>query len=238
MTQTTRSISRSALVLWLYGTVAALLTVGIYLYTKDTIAEQRRMAEARALKQIIADDQYDNELLDDKLTLLNPSKIGQNGKGQAYIARRKNKAVAVILPVLVTDGYGGDMKLIVGIKQSGEITGVRVLSHNETPGLGDKVDARKSNWILSFSGRSLTNPPIKLWRVKKDGGEFDQFTGATITPRAVVKGVLKALTYFEEYRENLLSPSVPVKSGEVKDMIKTERPMVSGLVNEGMGNGN
>jgi len=204
MKQTTRLVGSSALVLWLYGTVAGFLTVGIFLYTKDTITEQRRMAEARALTQIIAPDQYDNELLDDKLTLLDASVLGQQEGSQAYIARQQQRASAVILPVTVSDGYGGDMKMIVGVKATGEITGVRVLSHTETPGLGDKIDARKSRWILSFSGRSLTNPHPDKWRVKKDGGEFDQFTGATITPRAVVKGVLSALTYFAEHQQRLL----------------------------------
>ena len=235
MKQTTRSVGSSALVLWLYGTVAGCLTVGIFLYTKDTITEQRRMAEARALTQIIASDQYDNEFLDDKLTLLDASVLGQQEEGsQAYIARQQQQASAVILPVTVSDGYGGDMKMIVGVKSTGEITGVRVLSHTETPGLGDKIDAKKSSWILSFSGRSLTNPHPDKWRVKKDGGEFDQFTGATITPRAVVKGVLSALTYFAEHRQRLLMSSA-LSEDTVKAKLEGQAESIT--VNKGTENG-
>jgi len=236
MSKITRSVGSSAMVLWLYGTAAALLTVGIFLYTKDTIAEQRRMAEARALTQVVTADQYDNELLDDKMVLLSPAALGQHEEAQAYIARQQEKAVAVILPVRVTDGYGGDMKMIVGIKATGDISGVRVLSHTETPGLGDKIDAKKSDWILSFTGRSLTNPNIARWRVKKDGGEFDQFTGATITPRAVVKGVLNALNYFAEHQQRLLMPSSP-KEGSATGAVKAQAEVTPSAVHKELNNG-
>ena len=206
MAGVSKSIGGSALVLWLYATVAGLLTVGIYLYTKDTITEQRRMAQARALTQIIDDRLYDNELLDAVIALPNPADLGQSQSAQAYIARKGGAVAAVILPVIVSDGYGGDMNMIVGVKTNGEITGVRVLSHNETPGLGDRIDVRKSAWIHSFAERSLANPERGKWKVKKDGGVFDQFTGATITPRAVVKGVYNSLLYYEKHREQLSIP--------------------------------
>jgi len=111
------------------------------------------------------------------------------------------------LPTVAPDGYSGDIKLIVGINLDGTIAGVRALSHKETPGLGDKVDLRKSNWILNFNGRSLLQPSIEQWAVKKDGGTFDQFTGATITPRAVVKSVKKALLFFQQQRDVIFPSS-------------------------------
>lgn len=224
MSGVTKSIGSSALVLWLYGTVAGFLTVGIYIYTKDTIDEQERLAKVRALTQIIEADQYDNELLDDRLQLLNPAGLGLFGDAQAHIARREQQATAVILPVTVSDGYGGDMKMIVGVRANGEISGVRVLSHNETPGLGDKIDVRKDDWIHSFSGRSLGNPVIEKWGVKKDGGVFDQFTGATITPRAVVNGVLGALSYFKEHQRMLLAP---LKGAEPKPAPTENSPVAA-----------
>lgn len=206
MTGVSKSIGGSALVLWLYASAAGLLTVGIYLYTKDTITEQRRMAQVRALTQIIDDRLYDNELLDAVAVLPDPTALGQPQSAQAYIARKGGEVTAVILPMIVSDGYGGDMNLIVGVKTDGEITGVRVLSHNETPGLGDRIDVRKSVWIHTFAGRSLENPERGKWKVKKDGGVFDQFTGATITPRAVVKGVFNSLLYYEKHRDQLSAP--------------------------------
>src|SRR5690606_7665772 len=111
-----------------------------------------------------------------------------------------------ILPVETADGYSGTIRLLVGIDAEGRLTGVRVLQHNETPGLGDKVELRKDDWILGFDGLSLRNPVASGWQVKKDGGDFDQFVGATITPRAVVAAVYNALQFFDLNRENLLNP--------------------------------
>jgi electron transport complex protein RnfG len=110
----------------------------------------------------------------------------------------------VILPLETAQGYSGTIRLLVGIDATGAVTGVRVLAHAETPGLGDKVDVRVSDWILGFNGRSLQNPDTSGWRVRKDGGDFDQFVGATITPRAVVGAVHDALQFFAANRDALL----------------------------------
>ncbi len=215
MTNVTRSMGGSALVLGLYGVVAALLTVGIFISTKDTIVEQQRIAKAKALTQLVDEGVYNNQLLDDQLILQQTGLLGAIDDEPAYIARHDSDAVVVILPVIVSDGYGGDMNMIVGVKANGSISGVRVLKHNETPGLGDKIDIRKSDWIEGFVGRSIGNPEAEQWTVKKDGGVFDQFTGATITPRAVVKGVARALSYFDSNRQYLLAPlSAPEKQLE------------------------
>ncbi|MDB0047709.1 RnfABCDGE type electron transport complex subunit G, partial [Porticoccaceae bacterium] len=111
---------------------------------------------------------------------------------------------AAIIPAVTPDGYSGAISMIIGVNFNGSVAGVRVVDHRETPGLGDKVDLKKSDWILSFNGKSLVNPQASGWTVKKEGGDYDQFTGATITPRAVVKQVLKTLQYFEDDRERLL----------------------------------
>jgi electron transport complex protein RnfG len=121
--------------------------------------------------------------------------------------------VAVIIPVVAPDGYSGDIDLIVGINSDGTIAGVRVLGHKETPGLGDKAELKKSNWVLGFNGRSLTNPTLDGWAVKKDKGVFDQFTGATITPRAVVAATLRALQFAEANRKTLFGDG---------DIVRTE----------------
>ena len=102
-----------------------------------------------------------------------------------------------MLETVAPDGYNGSIRLLVAINLDSTLAGVRVVQHRETPGLGDAIDAQRSDWILGFDGKSLTTPPRKDWKVKRDGGDFDQFTGATITPRAVVKAVKKALLYFQ-----------------------------------------
>ena len=131
--------------------------------------------------------------------------LGLRSDKSIYVARQDGTAIAVILPVTAPDGYSGDIDLIVGINGDGSVAGVRTLAHRETPGLGDKVDLKKSDWILSFDGRSLSDPPPARWKVKKDRGAFDQFTGATITPRAVTAAVRRSLEYFHAHRAQLLA---------------------------------
>lgn len=211
MASVPKAIGRSALVLWLYATVTALVTVGLFLFTKERIDEQRRQAQIKALEQIVERGTYDNVLLEDTQALVDTSLLGVTEKSTAYIARQQQSAQAVILPLTLVDAYGGPMQMIVGVDSQGVITGVRVLNHTETPGLGDKIDTRKSDWIQAFVGKSLNNPMAAGWQVKKDGGEFDQFTGATITPRAVVRGVYRALRYFEQRRAVLMASRVPEK---------------------------
>lgn len=200
------SITRNSVLLAMFAVCTTLLITGTYLLTKDRIAEQKRIAEEKALLQIVPRERHDNSMLDDVI-VVGP---GTEGLGLAeekriYIARKGEEVVTAIIPVTAPDGYTGDIELIVGVNSDGSIAGVRALSHRETPGLGDKVDARKSDWILSFNGRSLKNPGLSGWAVKKDKGVFDQFTGATITPRAVVAAILRALQYAEANHKSLFA---------------------------------
>lgn len=126
-----------------------------------------------------------------------------------FRAIKAGEVVAVVLPVITHFGYSGDIKLIIGVDRTGKITGVRVTRQNETPGLGDKIEPTKSPWILGFNDKSLENPNEKGWAVKKDGGVFDQFSGATITPRAVVGAIHQALRYVKAHHEALFSLPSP-----------------------------
>lgn len=202
--------------LGLFALGTAVLLSLINLTTVDRIAEQRRVAERAALEEVLPPTQHDNDLLDEAFTLGPQSTgftalelLGLSGERQAYLARRNGQVSGVILPTETAEGYSGTIVQLVGIDRDGKITGVRVLQHNETPGLGDKIEARKHPWIFSFDNRSLANTDAVLWRVKKDGGEFDQFVGATITPRAVVGAVYKALQFFEANRAQLLEEGAP-----------------------------
>lgn len=201
MNAMTTSIRRSAIGLGLFavitgGTIA--LTQGI---TKDRIQEQAARAEARALFEIIPEHQHDNDLLRDVVTLPTSNRLPGTGTVRVWVARRNGQPVGMIMPALAPDGYSGEIRLLVGLDLDGRVLGVRVTSHRETPGLGDRIETRKSDWVRGFEGRSLGNPPSDQWNVKKNGGVFDQFTGATITPRAVVKAVYRSLTYFHQHRE-------------------------------------
>jgi electron transport complex protein RnfG len=119
--------------------------------------------------------------------------------------RRQGKAVATLITAIAPNGYSGSIRLLVAVDPNGRLLGVRVLEHRETPGIGDAIDERKSGWIRAFTGRSLTDPPADRWRVRKDGGDFDQFTGATVTPRAVVQAVRDVQVFYAQNRERLLA---------------------------------
>ncbi|MDB2649444.1 electron transport complex subunit RsxG [Porticoccaceae bacterium] len=202
-----QSMGKNSLLLALFALITALILASTDRVTEDRIAESERLAAQKALFEIVPLARHDNDLLVDLQPI--PEQywlaLGLDNGGDVHIARLDDQPVAAIVPSITTDGYSGDIAMIVGINFDGTVAGVRVVDHKETPGLGDKVELRKSDWILSFNGRSLNNPEISKWNVKKDRGDFDQFTGATITPKAVIHQIAKTLEYFEKDRERLLS---------------------------------
>ncbi|PCH64420.1 MAG: electron transport complex subunit RsxG [Gammaproteobacteria bacterium] len=194
---------RVGLILAAFAIGATSLVVLTENETHDKIIENERQTLLNAINAVIAKDQYNNEILADTLVLEENNQLGTNETSIVYRARLNEEPVAVVLSAIAPNGYNGKIKLLVGIAFDGSLTGVRVISHKETPGLGDKIDTKKADWILNFKSLSLSNPDESKWKVKKDGGEFDQFTGATITPRAVVTAVKNALLYFDAHRDEL-----------------------------------
>jgi electron transport complex protein RnfG len=207
-------MSKNSILLFLF----ALLTAGIlavtYEGTKETIALAERKAAEKALFEIIPAEQIVNDLLLDIVAIPKSAwpELGLKNGGDIHIARNNQKIIAVIIPTVAPDGYSGDIKMIAGVNSDGSIAGVRVLKHIETPGLGDKVDIKKSAWIRSFENKSLSKPTINQWKVKKDGGDFDQFTGATITPRAVVQQIRKVLEFAERSQLLLFDAATEIKN--------------------------
>jgi len=173
--------------------------------TKDAIKHNEELTLLRKLNDIIPADTYDNDLLLDTITIKPDFLLNTKQNTLVYRARKNGKDVAAVFTSIAPNGYNGSIRLLIGVKANGKLSGVRVVKHRETPGLGDSVDISHSNWILSFNDKSLNNPDEKNWKVKRDGGIFDQFTGATITPRAVVKAVHNALLYFEKNKTMLFS---------------------------------
>ncbi len=174
--------------------------------TEEAIAERRAEDLQRSLAQVIPDQYHDNNLLENRITL-SVSDITTSG----YRGELLGQTSAVAFTIMATDGYGGPMEILVGIDVKGHLLGVRVLSHTETPGLGDKIEVSKSDWIKGFSGKGLDNLTQAEWAVKKDGGQFDAFSGATITPRAVVKAVHRALLAFKSQRTELIKMPQAIK---------------------------
>ncbi|NOZ52594.1 MAG: electron transport complex subunit RsxG [Gammaproteobacteria bacterium] len=174
-----------------------------YKATQGKIAEAERDALLRSLHSVVKPEKHDNQLFADLKLVTSPRLLGSEKPMPAFRARKNGEPVAVILTAIAPDGYNGDIKLLIGINYDGTLSGVRVLTHRETPGLGDDIEMRRSDWILGFNGHSMENPSHKQWKVKRDGGYFDQFTGATITPRAVVKAVHNALQYYAQHKDEL-----------------------------------
>lgn len=204
------SMRFNSIVLAVFALITALILSGTDLLTRDRIAASERAAAQKALLEVVPADRHDNDLLTDVLPV--PAAywplLGLKAGGEIHIARKQGQPVAAIIPAVTRHGYSGDIGLIVGINRDGSISGVRVTAHRETPGLGDKIDLAKSDWILAFDGRSLGRPTEEKWAVKKDGGAFDQFTGATITPRAVVNLVHDVLTYYRKDGQRLFDDAV------------------------------
>lgn len=198
----TKVISKNGLILAAFASVCVGLIAITYFITRDTIANEMKAALAKTLDELVPTSEYTNDVHRD-CTLIDASALGSSQALEVYRMRKDGKPVAIVMETIAPNGYSGKIKLVAGIYYDGTLAGVRVTQHKETPGLGDKVDTNKSDWILGFEGKSLQNTPITDWKVKKDGGTFDAFTGATITPRAVVEQIAQTLTYFEEHKDEL-----------------------------------
>ncbi|MGP4844257.1 electron transport complex subunit RsxG [Marinobacter sp. 1Y8] len=209
-----KSIARNAIGLAMFAVITAGTIALTHAITKNRIDDQVRKAEASALLEIIPAELHDNDLLADTVEVGPSEDLGLKSAAAAHLAREDGDVTGIILPAVAPNGYSGPIRLLVGINGSGEVLGVRVTQHKETPGLGDKVELKKSKWVYNFNGKSLNNVPDGEWAVAKDGGEFDQFTGATITPRAVVKAVHGSLAYFDKHRSELLTTPAPAQPVE------------------------
>lgn len=208
-----RDSTTTALALTVFAVIAAGLLAGTYTLTREPIEAGVRQAKLKLLSGALPPGGFDNDPVDATRALPADPRLGLKKPGTAYLARQGDAPVAIVLEAVAPDGYSGDIRLLVGIRADGTVSGVRVVSHRETPGLGDYIEIARSDWIRGFDGRSLTAPGAEGWRVKKDGGAFDSMAGATITPRAVVKAVRKALEYFEVHRAELLAPG-PAARGD------------------------
>ncbi|TCJ18025.1 electron transport complex subunit RsxG [Parasulfuritortus cantonensis] len=206
-------ILTTAAALLVFSGVGAALLSGTFKITRPAIEQSERSAKMKLVAQTLPAGGFDNDPVKDARPLPADALLGLKFPGQAYLASRHGAAVAVVLEAAAPDGYSGEIRFLVGILPDGRVSGVRVTGHRETPGLGDYIEIGKSPWIRNFDGKSLSNPQPLYWKVRKDGGQFDYMAGATITPRAMVKAVRKALEYFAAHRDELLAPPAPGPAG-------------------------
>lgn len=188
-----------------FAVTGTLLLSVIHTITESPIAENERQAKLALFKQVIPQSSYDNNILKTTLPIAPDPLLGNHKQTLAHIASHNNKPVGVILEAIAPDGYAGDIKLLIAIRHDGTVSGVRVITHKETPGLGDYIDIARDQWIKVFDAQSLDITKAPEWKVKKDGGQFDYRVGATITPRAVVKKVHETLQYFHTHHSTLFA---------------------------------
>ena len=194
------NMTKNGLVLAIFAIITTGLIALTYFGTKDQIALQQQQKLLGILNAVIDENSYDNSIQLDCALVTSVEMLGSDEPQHIYRATKQGQAIAAAIETTAPDGYSGKIQLVVGVSSSkvdsATVTGVRILDHKETPGLGDKIDLRINNWVLDFDNQIYTAEVASNWAVKKDGGQFDQFTGATITPRAVVNAVKLSVEYY------------------------------------------
>jgi len=210
-----RSIAKASVVtalnLLFFALIGTAMLATTYELTHEPILRSEEAEKLKLITQIAPASTFDNDIMKDTARLPVDKLLGNTETAIAYIGRLKDQPSIAVIPFIAPDGYGGEISMIIAIYSDGKVGGVRVISHKETPGLGDYIEIAKNKWITVFNGTSLDNSKDSDWQVKKDGGQFDYMTGATVTPRAVVKAVRNALQYFSLHREELFKKQTPAR---------------------------
>ena len=203
----------AGLVLGAFAVVGVALVAVTHAATAERIASNDRMTMLKKLEAIVPAGSIGNDPIADRIEVQSQDLLGA-ASTNVYRVRKDGEPVALVLNPIVPDGYAGPIKLLVAVMKDGTLGGVRVVSHHETPGLGDKIEEQRSDWVLGFTGKSLSNPTEDKWKVKRDGGVYDQFTGATISPRSIVKAVANTLRFVQAQGDGLYTqPAVPAGKG-------------------------
>ena len=196
---------RTAAIMLAFAFIGTLLLASVFDVTRAPIEASEKAARLSLFKEILPAENYDNDLLASQVTIAPNALLGNRLPSIANVAKQQEQTAGVILEAIAHDGYSGDIKLLIAIRADGSISGVRVLAHKETPGLGDYIDIAHGNWIKLFDNESLEKTAAEKWQVKKDGGQYDYMVGATITPRAVVKAVKQALQFYQQNKQTLFA---------------------------------
>jgi len=198
-----KQILISGVFLWVFAVVGTSFVAVTENTTRTKIKDNERLVLLRNLNALLPAEQLDNDIVNDTVAVPASALLGTQADTIVYRARLLGKPMAAIFNSIAPNGYSGKIHLLVGVYADGSVAGVRAVKHSETPGLGDAIETQKSDWIFSFNDRSLSSPAPSNWLVKKDGGDFDQFTGATITPRAIVLAVKNTLLYYQQNADSI-----------------------------------
>lgn len=200
-------MSKNGLILAAFALLVTAVVALTHVLTKDDIALQEQRYLLTLLDQVIEPSTYDNDLANQCVLITAPESLGRQTPQRAFIATNNGQTVGIVIETTAPNGYNGNIDLIVAVDLNGKVSGVRTLRHQETPGLGDKIELKKSSWIESFKQKILNDNNQQQWQVKKDGGTFDQFTGATITPRAVISATKKAVDFVNKNHQRIIDSS-------------------------------
>lgn len=202
---TERSVLKTGLTLALIAAICTALVAATYQATRDRIAANEKALLEQSLQPALSGTFYDTDVSESRLVIEPPHELPGNDPAVIYRVYAEGVPVAALFAVTARDGFSGPIRILLGVETDGTVTGLRILQHRETPGLGDKIDSARSDWVFQFEGHSLDNPLPEGWAIRVDGGEFDQLTGASVTPRAVIKAVRDTLIWFEAHRDEVFS---------------------------------
>lgn len=210
------TIVKSGVTLAAVAAVCTALVALTYQLTEQRIQANEKAWIERSLQPALSGLFYDSGVTESRIILPPPHDLPGSDAAIIYRVYAGGEPVAALFVVSARDGYSGPIRILVGVETTGVVTGVHVVEHRETPGLGDRVEAGKSDWLKQFNGRSLVDPEPTGWRIKRDGGQFDQLTGASVTPRAIIKAIKETLVYFESNREAVFADP-PTESPPTED---------------------
>lgn len=207
---------RTASILFIFVIIFTASLSAAYLWTKPAIEASTAQEKMKLVDEVLSRSEYDNALLDDTITLPATTALGLDEPSTLYRARRAGQPLAIIFEAVAPDGYAGKVRLLIALRTDGSIAGIRVTQHKETPGLGDYIEPKKDKnkktpWISQFQNLAYASIADKEWKVKKDGGHFEYYAGATVTPRAVIKAIHKAVRWANEQGDALYA-----RTGEAK----------------------
>jgi Na+-translocating ferredoxin:NAD+ oxidoreductase subunit G len=205
-------VAKRGVTLAAIAAICAALVAATYRLTVERIAANEQAFLERSLTPALAGVAFDGSIGESKVVIESPHALPGDDAAVIYRVYLAGAPAAALFAVTANGGYAGPIRILVGIDAGGRVTGVRILEHRETPGLGDGIDASRSDWVYQFDGRLLGDPPAAAWQLQVDGGDFDQLTGASVTSRAVVKAVRETLIYFVAHREEIFS--MPATAGK------------------------
>lgn len=199
------SVIKGGMTLAVIAAICTALVAATYRLTSGRIAANEQAWLEQSLQPALSGVFFDGSVTESRVVIPPPHELPGNDAAIVYRVYAEGKPVAALFPVTARDGYAGPIRILVGVDWNGTVTGIRIVEHRETPGLGDRIDQSRSDWVYQFDGRSLDNPALAGWALQVDGGEFDQLTGASVTPRAVIKAIRATLVYFDEHRDEIFA---------------------------------